>query len=344
MGSNSSKGSADAAPWGPRRGEDGGKRVVVITGGNSGLGFESARQLLLKGYRVVLACRSLDKARAAAEDLRGKVAAAAASGEAEPGVEVGAGDVEVMRLDVSSLKSVEEFSKEFLSDPERRCDVLMLNAGIMMGAQRASADGFDLQLATNYLGNFHLVHCLKDRLLASAPARVITVSSIAARFGALYWDDVNMREGEYDSLKMYQQTKLMTVLFSRELGKRLQGTGVTSNSREPGIVKTHLSEGITDDPAMKKKLENGVSVEKGAETQVHLASSPAVSRVTSEHWLDCKVISHGIAKFRYIIAARHLRASMGPKLWDFTEKLLAPALQALAAERAPAAGAEAKDT
>ena len=126
-----------------------------------------------------------------------------------------------------------------------------------------------------------------------APARIIHVSSIAARFGSIHWDDMNFTSCEYNSLKAYQQTKLMQVVFSRELGERLKGTGVTSNSLEPGIVKTGLSKGITDDPAMRKRLENGVSVEEGAQTHIHLAScaDSSVTGITSEHWQDCAIIS-----------------------------------------------------
>ena len=200
----------------------------------------------------------------------------------------------------------------------------------MMGPQRQSVDGFDLQLATNYLGHFHLVNLLRDNLVASAPARVIHVSSIAARFGHIYWDDINHIGGEYNSLKAYQQSKLLQVVYSRELAARLEGTGVTSNSLEPGIVKTGLSEGITDDPNMRRRLENGVSVEEGAKTHVMLAMSSEVGGTTGQHWENERIISQGLQKFKYLIAAHDLRASVGPRLWEFTESLLQPKLSALA--------------
>jgi len=99
---------------------------------------------------------------------------------------------------------------------------------------------------------------------------------------------------------------------------------VTSNSLEPGIVATNLSAGITDDPAMRKQLENGVSVEEGALTHIHLASSDTCNGVSGEHWMECAIISQGFSKLRYIVAAHHLRASVGPALWEHTQKLLAP--------------------
>jgi NAD(P)-dependent dehydrogenase (short-subunit alcohol dehydrogenase family) len=304
--------------WGPVL-TDGTPRTAVITGGNSGLGFECARQMALQGFKVIIACRSATKAEAAVTAL------VELTGRPEL--------VEFRVLDVSSLASVDAFATAFLADkPRRSLHVLICNAGIMMGPQRRSADGFDLQLATNYLGHFHLVNLLTDRLVASAPARIINVASIAARFGKVHWDDVNLeRTKEYKSMVAYQQSKLLQVIWSRELAHRLEGKNVTSNSLEPGIVKTSLSEGITDDPAMKRKLENGVSVEEGVKTHLKLAISDEVSGTSGEHWEKCKIISKGLSKFKYILAAHDLRASVGPKLWTFTEELIAPAVKAVKA-------------
>lgn len=315
-------------PWGPLL-PDGTARTAVITGGNSGLGYECARQMLEQGFRVIIACRNPTKAQAAVESL------GSSTGRPE--------NIESWILDVSSLGSVNTFAAGFLAEqPERPIHVLVCNAGIMMGPQRTSADGFDLQLATNYLGHFHLVNLLRDRLVASAPARIIHVSSIAARFGHVYWSDINRTEsGEYDSLVAYQQSKLLQVIYSRELAARLEGTNVTSNSLEPGIVKTNLSEGITDSPGMRRRLENGVSVEEGVQTHLKLATSDDVWGITGQHWQNCAIISQGLSKFKYLIAAHDLRKSVGPKLWAFTEELLAPKLEALAAAQGDA-GAETK--
>lgn len=309
---------SEAEPWGPST-KEGEKRVAVITGGNAGLGFECAKQMLAQGYQVVLACRNPQKATAAVAQLQ----------QLSPGNQ----DVSSFICDVSSLKSVNAFASEYLSDASRKIHVLCLNAGIMMGSPRLSEDGFDLQLATNVLGHFHLVNLLRDRLVKSAPARIIHVSSIAARFGHVYFEDTNFlaqrQQNQYNSLQMYQQTKLMSVILSRELAHRLEGAGVTSNSLEPGIVKTSLSEGITDDPDMKRRLENGVSVEEGVKTHVHLATSDEVSGVTAQHWEKSRIISQGFQKFKYLIAAHDLRASVGPRLWKHLEAMLEPKLAAL---------------
>ena len=292
-----------------------GTRTAIVTGGNSGLGYECARRMLHHGWRVVIACRNKTKADAALRQLQ----------QDAPNPNY----VEAMQLDVASLASVNAFASDFLGgEPKRQLHVLVCNAGIMMGPQRQSPDGFDLQLATNYLGHFHLVNLLRQRLISSAPARIVHVSSIAARFGHVHWDDINCASGEYNSLKAYQQSKLLQVIFSRELAKRLEGTGVISNSLEPGIVKTSLAQGITDDPAMKRRLENGVSVEEGVKTHLKLAMGQ-IDGVTGQHWQNERIISQGLQKFKYFMAAHDLRASVGPRLWDFTEELLRPKLEAL---------------
>ena len=161
----------------------------------------------------------------------------------------------------------------------------------------------------------------------SARRRALFISSIAARFGStlgrheFYIQRIQFTEG-------IPANEAYASHFSGELGERLKGTGsqVTVLNQ---VVKTCLSQGITDDPAMRKRLENGVSVEEGAQTQIHLASctDSSVAGVTGEHWQDCAVISRGLSKFKYIMAAHDLRKSVGPKLWQASEKMIAAVLQ-----------------
>lgn len=136
---------------------------------------------------------------------------------------------------------------------------------------------------------------------------------------------------KYSSLGAYQQSKLAQVIYSKELGKRLAGTGVVTHSLEPGIVNTPLSEGI-EDPSMKANLQKGITVEEGAKTHVHLATHPDVHKHNGEHWEKSKIISKGLSKMKYILAAHDLRASVGTKLWTFTEDMLAPKLASIVAE------------
>ena len=145
--------------------------------------------------------------------------------------------------------------------------------------------------------------------------------------GAIDFDNMNPSEDDYNSLRVYQMSKLMQVVFSRELNERLSGTGVTSNSLEPGVVATNLSKGITDDPNMKRKVEQGVSVEEGAQTHIFLSSSLQVSGKGGGNYQNSKDISVGMKKFRYILAAHSLRKSVGAHLWDASEELIAQHLQ-----------------
>ncbi len=291
---------------------DGKKRVAVITGANSGLGLETARVLLEHGMRVVCACRDEGRGRAAVADLLRRTPQ-----RPDPRDD----DARFLPLDVSSLASVRAFADAWNKEGQP-LHVLLCNAGIMMGPPRRSVDDVDLQIATNYLGHFLLCQLLRDALVASAPARVVHVSSMAARFGSIDVDHIDPGPTAYASQKVYEASKLMQVVFSRELDERLQGTGVTSNSLEPGVVKTGLAAGITDDPAMRARLEQGVSVEVGARTSIFLCASLQVQH-GGGNYADCQDLSLGLGRAKYLLAAHSLRRSMGPRLWEATEALIA---------------------
>ena len=214
-----------------------------------------------------------------------------------------------------------KFSQNYL-DSGLPLHVLLCNAGIMMGEKRQSVDGIDLQLATNYVGHFLLCSLLQERMVASTPARVVHVSSLAARGGSIDFENFNPTSEPYNSLKVYQMTKLMQVVFSRELHRRLHDKGVTSNSLEPGIVATNLSEGVTDNPSMRSRIQQGVSVEEGAKTHIFLCSSFQVHQQGGGNYVDCIDHSKGVQKFKYILAAHSLRHSVDAHLWEETEKLI----------------------
>ena len=165
-------------------------------------------------------------------------------------------------LDVSSLNSVDKFADKFLSN--KTISAMFLFGGHYDGAQRRKRNGFDLQLATNYLGHVYLIKRMQERLVNARPE---DHSSLPSRQDSGIYIGTTLIFGgdKYDSLKMYQQSKLLQVVFS-EASKTVEGTGITSNSLEPGIVKTGLSATITDDPAMRRRLENGISVEEGSKT------------------------------------------------------------------------------
>ena len=200
-------------------------RVVAVTGANSGLGFEAARAFAGRGARVVLACRSVDKAQAARQKIVGEHPAAT---------------VEVMALDLASLASVRRFAEE-LTNRTPRLDVLCNNAGVMALPRRETADGFEMQFGTNHLGHFALTGLLLPRLLATPAARVVTMSSGAHRMGTIDFDDLHGKRS-YGKWSAYGQSKLANLLFAYELDRRLRSkrANAMSVACHPGYSATEL--------------------------------------------------------------------------------------------------------
>lgn len=200
------------------------EKTIVITGANSGIGYEAALQFARKRAAVVLACRNMEKARAAATQIT------AASGAA----------VEVMELDLSSLASVRNFADAFHTK-HGTLHVLCNNAGVMALPYRKTADGFEMQFGTNHLGHFALTGLLLDRLLATEGSRVVTVSSGAHRMGQIRFDDLNWQHG-YRKWLAYGQSKLANLLFVFELQRKADAAGAKLKSLacHPGYASTNL--------------------------------------------------------------------------------------------------------
>jgi NAD(P)-dependent dehydrogenase (short-subunit alcohol dehydrogenase family) len=200
-------------------------KTVLITGGNSGIGYEAARALAHAGARVVLACRDTNKAEAAADSIQAGNARA---------------EVEALPLDLASLASVRDCAKAF-ADRYGAFDVLINNAGVMAIPRRTTADGFEMQLGTNHLGHFALTGLLLEQLLATEGARVVNVSSTAHRMGRIHFDDLQ-GERRYGRWGAYGQSKLANLLFTYELQRRLDASGhaLCSVACHPGWAATNL--------------------------------------------------------------------------------------------------------
>jgi NAD(P)-dependent dehydrogenase (short-subunit alcohol dehydrogenase family) len=201
-------------------------RIAIITGANTGLGFETAAALAAQGARVVLAVRNLDKGKDALTRIADRT----------PGA-----DVELQRLDLSSLASVRAAADE-LKGKYDRVDLLINNAGVMFPPKELTEDGFELQFATNHLGHFALTGLLLERLLPVAGSRVVTVSSFGHRLRAsIHFDDLNWERG-YSPVGAYGQSKLANLLFSYELQRRLETAGKTTiaTAAHPGGSDTDL--------------------------------------------------------------------------------------------------------
>jgi NAD(P)-dependent dehydrogenase (short-subunit alcohol dehydrogenase family) len=202
---------------------DQGGRTAVVTGANSGLGLHTTLELARKGARVVMACRNLDKGRAAEKRIRSEVPKA---------------DLELRALDLADLASVRAFA-DGLPDP---CiDLLVNNAGVMALPRRETADGFEMHIGTNHLGHFALTGLLLDRLRAAPAARVVTVSSGAHRIGRMNFDDLQTRK-RYFRWTAYGQSKLANLLFAFELQRRAAAAGLElrSMAAHPGYAATDL--------------------------------------------------------------------------------------------------------
>ncbi|XP_028281026.1 retinol dehydrogenase 12 [Parambassis ranga] len=252
-------------------------KTVLITGANTGIGKETSRDLARRGARVVMACRDLARAEQAAEEIRRST---------------GNGNVVIRHLDLASIYSVKQFAKEFL-DSEDRLDILINNAGVMMCPKWLTEDGFETQLGVNHLGHFMLTNLLLPKLKSSAPSRVINVSSMVHRGGRIDFDDLFFSKRPYSPLESYRQSKLANILFSRELARRLRGSGVSSFSLHPGVIRTELSrhvEGWFPLLGVLLRLPSLLLMKtptQGCQTTLYCALMPGLERLSGRYFSDC---------------------------------------------------------
>lgn len=276
-------------------------KTVVVTGGNSGIGLETAAALAAAAARVVITARNEDRGREALDRLN-------ASSPKVP--------VELVLFDLANLQSVRQGAAELL---ERcpRIDVLVNNAGLMLSERGETVDGLETTFQVNHLGPFLLTIQLLDRLKASAPSRIVNVASTAhqsARAG-MGFDDLQSTKG-YRGMAVYGRSKLANILFTTELARRLEGTGVTANSLHPGTVRT----GWAGDGDARGLFRLGVAIgrpfflsaARGAKTSIYLATSPEVEGVTGRYYVRCRPRTPSKAA-REESAAR--------RLWEVSERL-----------------------
>jgi len=283
-------------------------KTVIITGGNSGIGKAAAIALATAGARVVITARNEQRGQDAVADI------AAASGSTQ---------VELALFDLADLSSVRSGAADLL---ERcpRIDVLLNNAGLILSERQVSTDGFEATFAINHLGPFLLTDLLRDRLVASAPSRIVNVASTAHNFArrGMVFDDL-MAERSYKPMEVYGRSKLANILFTAELAKRLEGTGVTANSLHPGSVNT----GYARDGDTTGFMAWGVKVyaylpisltpEKGARTSVYLCSSPEVEGVSGRYFAKCKEKTP---------STKARDATAAARLWQVSEDLISGAV------------------
>jgi NAD(P)-dependent dehydrogenase (short-subunit alcohol dehydrogenase family) len=246
-------------------------KTVVITGGTSGIGQVAAEALAQMGARIVLVARDKSRANATLARLRDR------------------GPTLAHSVHYADLTKLAEMKRVAAASREPRIDVLINNAGALFGKWQFTEDGLEYTFALNHLAYFVLTAGLRERLLASAPARIVNTASHAHHSAKLDLDD--LQSGSYFSAtKAYNGSKLCNILFTRELARRLQGTGITANCLHPGFVATRFGDqsgGLISGFIRLAKFF-AISPEEGARTIVHLASSPDVAGVTGKYFHRCR--------------------------------------------------------
>jgi NAD(P)-dependent dehydrogenase (short-subunit alcohol dehydrogenase family) len=260
-------------------------KIIVITGATSGIGQVAAEKLAAMGARIVQVARDKERGQAAIARLN----------KISPGISHA-----IYYADLSRLAEMKRVAAE-IAQAEPRIDVLMNNAGAMFGTRQLTEDGLERTFALNHMSYFMMTQGLRDRLAASAPARVVNTASDAHTSGAVDFDDLQSEKAYRSSLwdglryggaafKVYARSKLMNILYTRELARKLAGTGVTANSLHPGFVATrfgdHTGGLIGFGIGFAKRF--ALTPEQGAETLVYLASSPDVATMTGEYFHKCR--------------------------------------------------------
>jgi NAD(P)-dependent dehydrogenase (short-subunit alcohol dehydrogenase family) len=246
-------------------------RVVLVTGANTGIGRVTARELAQQGAHVFAACRSVERAQSVLDEIR-----------ALPD----SGAVEFLPLDLGDFESVRRCATTFLARG-LPLHVLINNAGLA-GARGFTTSGFELAFGVNHLGHFLLTQLLMDRIKGSAPARIVTVASIAHfRAPGIDWQAVREPTRTATGLREYRISKLANVLFSAELGRRLNASGVSTYSLHPGVVGSDVWRSVPWPLRSLVKLAT-ISTQKGAQTTLHCATSPSAGKETGLYYDECR--------------------------------------------------------
>jgi NAD(P)-dependent dehydrogenase (short-subunit alcohol dehydrogenase family) len=272
-------------------------KIVMVTGANSGIGKAASLALAEMGATVVMVARNKERGEAARSEIIRKSQNRSA---------------DLLLADLSSLESVRQLATDFRKKYSK-LHVLINNAGLFNQRHRLTPDGYENTFATNYLAPFLLTNLQLGLLKASAPSRIINVSSVGHYNGHINFEDLNL-EKEYGGWKAYGQSKLALVLFTHELAKKLQGTGVTVNAVHPGTVATNIWSRPLGPVGFVMALPKlfMTSPEQGAETIVYLASSPEAKGLSGEYLEKLKVKKSSDESYDEEIAQR---------LWDVSAKL-----------------------
>lgn len=249
-------------------------KTCVVTGATSGIGRIAAEELARRGATVILVGRSDERGSTAVRQIRDST---------------GSDRVEFLRADLSAQAEVRDLARRII-ERVPRLDVLLNNAGSIFVTRRESADGIEMTWALNHLSYFLLTDLLLPLLKAGAPARVVNVASSAHKGVSLNFDDIQAKKGRYRLFRQYQRSKLANILFTYELARRLEGTGVTANTLHPGFVKTNIvnKEGLFGAIFKLGAMLAAITPEQGALTSIYLATSPEVENISGRYFYQEK--------------------------------------------------------
>ncbi len=273
-------------------------KTCLITGGNSGIGKETALALAQEGAQVILVCRNQQKGEEAQKEIKKLT---------------GNPQVDLLLADLGSMKQVRQLANTVLNQ-YTQLHLLINNAGLLLGKRHQTDEGHETTFAVNHLGHFLLTLLLLERIKASAPARIINVSSMVHRGGTIEFDNL-MGEKSYRSLRAYSQSKLANILFTYSLAEKLIGTEVTVNCLHPGIVSTNFgnkgAKWYLFFKAIAKPLIY-ISPQKGAETLIYLSTSSEVEKVSGKYFVRKKAIPSSSASYNQKLQSQ---------LWEVSEQL-----------------------
>jgi NAD(P)-dependent dehydrogenase (short-subunit alcohol dehydrogenase family) len=270
-------------------------KVCLVTGATSGIGRAAADALAQQGATVVLLSRNAEKCARVAVEMQGAF---------------GNRNIGFIAADLSSLAAVRAAAAEF-RQRYKRLDVLLNNAGVSPSKRRESVDGLEYTFALNHLGHFLLTNLLLDMLIASAPSRILSVSSSIYKQARLDFDDLQLRRG-FSAMMAYANSKLAGLLFTVELARRMAGKGVTVNAMAPGLVKTNIGQEEGRLYAFSKRMADffgGKMPEQGADTLVWLATAPEVAGTTGQYFEKRKAMPLSRAAADPELAVRMWRVS-----------------------------------
>ncbi len=275
-------------------------KTCLVTGGSDGIGYAAALELARMDATVLVVGRNAEKTEAAVARIRR---------------ETGNPLVSFLLADLSSQREVRRLAAE-VKEKAPRLDVLLNNAGAIFLSHETSVDGIEMTFALNHLGYFLLTTLLLDVLEQSAPARIINVSSSSHYSAGNFRLEDLPRPGNGRSYQAYGRSKLCNVLFTYELARRLEGSGVTVNALHPGLVRTRIARnnGVLGRVANFFIGVRGVDATRGAETPVYLASSPEVETVTGKFYIDCRAVASSPLSYETGLTA---------ELWELSERLTA---------------------